>query len=63
MQIYFNIRKIPPLNKQKKNIHAYTINMHRFTLNMHKMVLLQIIPYTKQTACNKVNKHNNNKMA
>ena len=43
--IYFNIRKTPSLNKQKKkNMHAHIISMFRITLNMHKIVLLQMVP-------------------
>ena len=47
MHIYFNIYKIPSLNKT--NIYAciiaYIINMHRISLNMHKTMLLQMVPH------------------
>ena len=46
MQIYFNLRKTPFLNKKKINIHAYIINTNKITLNMHKMVLLQMVPHS-----------------
>ena len=46
MHNYFNIRKIPSLNKKNKYACIYTaINMHRLTLKMHKMVLLQMVSH------------------